>query len=328
MLFNTAHHDIYNEKIKSLFLCFLDLYIIDSYNIHTMNEKKFLQILGELPKKTNLNSRILEERDCGNYLMQKIEFHAEKNDKIPAYILIPKNINKKTPAIYCHHQHASNWEIGKSEIVGLKGDPDMAYAVELAEAGFITFAPDAIAFEERQNKIGGANGNYLELAQRIVNGKNLLSKTLFDISLGIDYLQSREEVDSNKIGFIGHSYGGRMAIFAPAFDKRIKASVSNCGCINYKDSIKNKIGIQMEFCVPNILHYGDVEDIVKLVNPCSLLISATKEDKYSIGALKILEYAKNSFKDSEILVKVYPGGHIFTKEMRIFAFSFLKKHLR
>jgi len=292
-----------------------------------MNQKQFLELIGKLPKRTNLNSRVIEEKDCGKYTMQKIEFYAEKDERIPAYILIPKNLNKKVPAIYCHHQHASNWDIGKSEVVGLQGDPDMGYAVELAKKGFVTFAPDAIAFEERQNEVGGGGGNYFELAKRIVNGETLLGKTLFDISAGIDYLESREEVDNKKIGFIGHSYGGRMAIFAPAFDKRIKVSVSNCGCVNYKNSIEKNIGIQMEFCVPNILQYGDVEDVVRLINPCSLLISATKEDKYSIGALEILEYVKDSFKDAEILVKVYEGKHIFTKEIRSFAYSFLSKHL-
>jgi dienelactone hydrolase len=293
-----------------------------------MNKKQFLQTLGKIPQKCSLNSRVLEEQDCGNYIMQKIEFYAEKNDKIPAYILIPKNLTKKTPAIYCHHQHASNWDVGKSEVVGMKGDPNMAYAVELAKQGFITFAPDAIAFEERQNQMGGKGGNYFELARRIVNGESLLGKTLFDISAGIDYLESREEVDRKKIGFIGHSYGGRMAIFAPVFDKRIKVSVSNCGCVNYKNSIERNIGIQMEFCVPGILQYGDVEDVVKLINPCSLLISATKEDKYSMGAFDILQYAKDSFKSGEILVKVYKGKHIFSKEMRTFAYSFLNKHLK
>ena len=292
-----------------------------------MNQKQFLELIGKLPKRTDLNSHVIEEKDCGKYTMQKIEFYAEKDERIPAYILIPKNLNKKVPAIYCHHQHASNWDIGKSEVVGLQGDPDLAYAAELAEKGFVTFAPDAIAFEERQNEMGGGGGNYFELAKRIVNGENLLGKTLFDISAGIDYLESREEVDTKKIGFIGHSYGGRMAILAPVFDKRIKVSVSNCGCVNYKNSIEKNIGIQMEFCVPNIFQYGDVEDVVKLINPCSLLISATKEDKYSIGALDILKYAKDSFKNGEILVKVYEGKHVFTKEMRMFAYSFLTKHL-
>ena len=258
--------------------------------------------------------------------MQKVQFNAEENDVIPAFVLIPKRRESKTPAIYCHHQHANNWDIGKSEVVGLKGDPNMAYAKELAERGFISFAPDALAFEERQNVISGAGGNYFELAKRIVVGENLLAKALYDISIGINYLESRNDVDSNRIGFIGHSYGGRMAIFAPAFDKRIKVSVSNCGCINYKNSITNNIGIQMEFCIPNILDYGDVEDVIRLIEPCSLLISATKDDKYSLGAKDLVSVA-DTFKHGELLIKIYEGNHVFTKTMRDTAYSFLESHL-
>ena len=54
---------------------------------------------------------------------------------------------------------------------------------------------------------------YYELASRIVQGKTLLEKTLSDISFAINYLETRDETDKSKIGFIGHSYGGRMAYY-------------------------------------------------------------------------------------------------------------------
>ena len=292
-----------------------------------MNQDQFFAVLGTTYKKQNPQSKILEEVDCGKYVRQKIEFFVDEDDKIPAYILIPKNLTGKTPAVYCHHQHASDRDIGKSESAGLGGDLNMAYAVELAEQGFITFAPDCIAFEERQNEMGGGEGNYFELAKRLIKGENLLAKTLEDISLGIDYLETREEVNSDKISFIGHSYGGRMAIFTPAYDKRLKASVSNCGCVNYSDSVDKKIGIQLEFCVPGFTNVGDVEDVVKLAAPCPLLISATSNDKYSLGANEIFEYAKKSFKEGDLELKIYEGDHIFNKKMRTYAYSFLSKHL-
>lgn len=292
-----------------------------------MNREEFLRLVGKLPKKVDLNSKIISEVEYEKYVMQKICFDSEIGDTIPAYILIPKGNKRAYPAIYCHHQHASNWDIGKSEVVGLKGDPDMAYAKELAERGFITFAPDSIAFEERQSAMGGTRGNYFELAKRLLIGENLLAKTLFDISRGIDYLESRKEVNNAHIGFIGHSYGGRMALFSPAFDKRITASVSNCGCISYKNSIDHKVGIQLEFCVPNFLCHGDVEDVVRLINPCSLLISATEDDKYSTGAMDLFKKAKDSFKDGELLIKIYKGDHVFTRQMRDVAYLFLEKHL-
>ena len=152
----------------------------------------------------------------------------------------------KTPTIFCYYQHAGNFKIGKSEVVGLAGDHDQAYAQELAELGYVTFAPDAIGFEERnwtEDKSGRAG--YFEFSTRFVQGKNLLAKILQDVSAGIDYLQSLDEVDGEKIGFIGHSYSGRMAIWGPAFDKRIKVSISNCGCVNFKDSLDKNDSVRI-----------------------------------------------------------------------------------
>lgn len=294
-----------------------------------MNYESFLKILGPLPEKVNLNYKIIESIDCITYIRQKIEYNSEFNDKIYAYFLIPKNIKLPAPVIFCYHQHAGNFALGKSEVVGLSGDKDQYYAKELAERGYITFAPDAIGFEERnwtEDKSGKAI--YYELVSRIINGKTLLSKVLHDISVGLDYLETRVEVDKNKIGFIGHSYGGRMAIWAPAFDKRIKVSVSNCGCVNYKDSLSKDIGIQMEFCIPNIINNFDIEDIVKIVSPTPLYISATNNDKYSKGADKIYDYSKHEFKNSELKVKIFEGDHIFSKEMREEAYNFLDKYLK
>ncbi len=293
-----------------------------------MNRENLLNLLGRFPDKSPLNAVILEIADCGLYIREKIEYSVEIEERVRAYILIPKKKAGKTPAIFCHHQHAGNFELGKSEVVGLSGDADQAYAVELAERGYITFAPDAIGFEERNwAKDEPGKAGYFELSTRLIKGGTLLAKALYDMEVGIDYLQSRAEVDAEKIGFIGHSYGGRMAIWGSALDKRIKVSVSNCGCVNYKDSLDRNVGIQMEFCIPGIMNFGDVEDIIKMIEPASLLISATNDDKWSYGAQKIVEYASPVFNEGELVIKVWPGKHIFTKEMREYAYSFLDKHL-
>ena len=98
----------------------------------------------------------------------------------------------------------------------------------------LLYAIDAIGFEDRnKNKKSWWGTEYFELATRIIKGKTLLEKTLSDLSAAINYLQTKIDKFS-KIGFIGHSYGGRMANLFPAFDKRIKVSLSNCYCRNFK----------------------------------------------------------------------------------------------
>ncbi len=293
-----------------------------------MDKFLLLSLIGPIPNKVELQAKIIESVDCGSYTRHKVEYYATE-DSIPAYLLIPKHRTGPTPAVFCHHQHGGNFALGKSEVVGLAGDPDQAIAVELAQRGYIVLAPDAIAFEERNwtpDKSGKAE--YFELATRLVKGQTLLAKVLSDVSVGIDYLESRPEVDTSKIGFIGHSYGGRMAIWTPVFDKRIKVSASHCGCVNYKDSLSRNSGIQLEFIVPGILKHGDIEDVVRLVAPTPLYISVTEDDTYSKNAQSIYNYAQSAFVGSELKLKIWPGKHVFTKEMRQEAYTFLDTYLK
>lgn len=53
-----------------------------------------------------------------------------------------------------------------------------------------------------------------------------LGKWVWDVHRLVDYLYTLPEVDYKHIGIIGHSLGGKMALYAGAFDERITAVVS------------------------------------------------------------------------------------------------------
>jgi dienelactone hydrolase len=293
-----------------------------------MDLHRLKQLLGPFPARCPLDAVVLETVDCGLYVRETIEYAVEAEERIRSFLLVPRHINAAAPAIFAHHQHARQFHLGKSEVVGLAGDPDQAYAAELAQRGYVVIAPDALAFEERNWSNPSGEAEYFELATRLVQGKTLLAKCLHDVSVAIDYLAARPEVDPLRIGFIGHSYGGRMAIWAPAIDTRIRASVSNCGCVNYKQSFTHDTGVQMEFCLPGVLQFGDVEDIVRLVAPRALLLQATSDDKWSRGARAMFEYAQSSFPKGKLGFGYWTGGHVFTPEMRQAAYHFLEEQLQ
>jgi dienelactone hydrolase len=285
-----------------------------------------LKLLGPFPTPpVSLDVEVVERQDCGSYTREKIEYNVEPDERITAYLCVPKEFKERLPVVFCHHQHHREFDIGKSEVVGLMGDQDQAYASELADRGFVTFSPDAIAFEERNWSPGQGKAEDQELAMRLVQGKTLMAKVIHDVRIGIDYAISREEVDEGKVGFIGHSYGGRMALWMPAFDSRIKVSVSNCGCVPYRHSLTHEAGIQAEFCIPGIMKKHDIDDVIKASGDCALLISATTEDKWSRGAQELFDNIKTSLNDVEL--KLYEGGHDFTPEMREYAYKFLEERL-
>ena len=60
-----------------------------------------------------------------------------------------------------------------------------------------------------------------------------------DLVRGVDFLNERPEVDSNRIGTWGMSQGGGFALAIAALDKRIKAASAEVAWpLNFKDSVK------------------------------------------------------------------------------------------
>ena len=286
-----------------------------------LDRDKLLELIGPMPAAAPLDAVVLERVDCDGYVRELVEYAVEPGERIKAYYLEPTNATGPLPLIFAHHQHNAEFHIGKSEVVGLAGHPDQAYAAELAQRGYAVIAPDAIAFEDRNWSTPTGYAEYFELVARIVQGRTLLAKILSDLSRGLDYALSRSHVDRSRIGFIGHSYGGRMGLWAPAWDRRIGVSVSNCGCVNYKNSLRHESGVQAEFCVPGIMQHGDIEDVVRLVAPTPLLIQATTEDVWSDNAQEVYDYALASFPAGALQLRMWEGGHQFSPAMRETAYQ-------
>lgn len=290
-----------------------------------MDKQKFLDLLGSFPQKPqNLNIMTRDVVDCGSYVRHLLSYVVEENETVNAYVCIPKNLSGKVPGIFCHHQHNGEFHLGKSEVVGLAGNPDQAYAAELAERGYVTFAVDALAFEDRNWHDEPFLAETYEATARITQGTTFMAKLLHDISIGIDVLSGISEVDSDRIGFIGHSYGGKMAFWSAAYDARIKSAVANCGSTSLRRSLEHDAGVLPEQTIPSFLTYGDIVDVAKLAN-AKLLISGTTQDVWSLDAEAMHNELKNSSVYSELAV--YEGEHQFSKEMRDNAYDFLARTL-
>ncbi len=167
-----------------------------------MNKSQFLKLLGPKTNRPKLNPKLIKRINSKKYILEKVSYLVEKKERINSYFFLPKNVNK-SPVIICHHQHASRYNLAKSEIAGIKGNKNLSYAKEIAERGIATLAIDAIGFEERNKLSKNWWGvEYFEMASRIISGKTLLEKTLSDLSAAIDYVSSRPEIDKKKSVFV------------------------------------------------------------------------------------------------------------------------------
>lgn len=190
-----------------------------------------LKTLGTAPaEKVPLDPQMISEEDCGSYLRRKVSLQVQAGDRMPAYLLIPKKRPRSLPAIICFYGTTSG--AGKETTVGLSGrlpgtppDRDNAFAIDLAEAGFVAFAADYLRDGERLRpgeRPYDTTRFYSQFPEWSIHGKDA-----WDTSRAIDYLQTLDFVDGTRIGMTGHSYGGHSTIFTTAIEPRIKAAVAN-----------------------------------------------------------------------------------------------------
>ena len=115
-------------------------------------------------------------------------------------------------------------------------------------------------------------------------------------------------------------------MWAPAWDQRIRASVSNCGCIPYRDSFARDAGFQADLVVPGFASAYDVEDVLAAAKACRYLLIAGTDDVWSRGAADIADEL-TARGQSHVTVRIRPGGHEFPAADRELAYEFLASAL-
>ncbi len=179
------------------------------------------EVMGPLPDAPQRPPEVVvvEEVKTDRFVRRKLLLVLGKDDRLPAYLLLPLGPKGKRPAVLCLHQ--TNGQLGKAEPAGLGGRPNQHYARELAERGYVTLAPDYPNFGEYHFDVY-AHGY-----------QSATMKAIWNNMRAIDLLQALPEVDPQRIGCIGHSLGGHNTMFTAAFDRRIKALVSSCGFTSF-----------------------------------------------------------------------------------------------
>ena len=74
---------------------------------------------------------------------------------------------------------------------------------------------------------------YTYLSKSYVHAySRMVLETAMDVSRAVDYLQTRSDVDANRIGLMGFSMGGNIAWAAAAIDNRVKSLVVMASPLN------------------------------------------------------------------------------------------------
>jgi len=236
-------------------------------------KKAFIKQLGGFPdERAELNPRIVEEKDLGDYIRQRVVYTVMGGLDSIAYVLIPRNAGEKLPAVVACHGHG----YGSKEIVGLKFDGSAQtdgptyqknFALELVKRGFFVIVPELLGFGDRTLEADGDKAHtgqsscYHISTNLLMYGKTMAGMRVYEVMRTIDYLFTRSEVDTDRIGCMGISGGGLVCSFASAVDERIKVSVVSGFVNTFKDSIMSIYHCIDNF-IPGIIKYAEMPDIV------------------------------------------------------------------
>jgi cephalosporin-C deacetylase-like acetyl esterase len=267
---------------------------------------KVWQLIGGPLEKTPLNVNSAGVIERGSYRIEKLILESQPQFYVPAHLYIPKSGKGPFPGIIAPLGHTPNGKNYRSY---------QTLFQNLARKGFVVLTWDPPGQGERlQYPAPGTNrsrfgptGEHDQFGwPAFLVGSTTTQFETWDAVRALDYLLSRSEVDSNRIGCCGHSGGGTATMYLCALEPRIHAAVvveghtENVAGANYEppgafaDAEQNIIGS---------LKLGlDRGDLLAAFAPKPLLIcfthmdvGATYSPHYEQGTREIFQECKEQY---------------------------------
>jgi dienelactone hydrolase len=301
---------------------------------------KLTELVGGFPaERLPLRPMTLETRTFRGYRREKIVFDSRPGVSVLAYLLLPEQARKPAAALICVPGHGR----GVDDIVGIdehgadrtdKAGYQHDFAIQAAEAGMAAVAIEPMAFGCRRDAITARKGLSTSACQPAAGGALLVGQTMvgwrvWDVMRTLDYIATRAELDSSRVGCMGISGGGTVTLFSTALDPRIRAAFVSGYLNTFRDSV-GSLSHCIDNYVPGILNWAEMHDVAGLIAPRPLFVeSGEKDDIFPIRA-SIESFTRTReiygvFGGQDLVEQeVFPGEHSFWGKRGL---PFLARHL-
>jgi dienelactone hydrolase len=289
---------------------------------------KLGELVGAFPKqRVPLQPEVFETREFATFRRERIVFQSRPGSAVSAYLLLPKNpAITPTPVMICVPGHGR----GADDLVGVddkgndrndKGGYQHDFAIQCVENGFAALAIEPMAFGCRRDHKTKSKGAGVAACQPTAGAALLLGQTMigwrgYDISRAIDYIETRPEINSRRIGCMGISGGGTATLFTTALESRITLAYVSGYLNTFRDSIV-AISHCIDNYVPGVLNFGEMYDVAGLIAPRPLYVESGKDDPiFPVeAARKSVELTRRVYTamsaETKLEHRVFDDGHVF-----------------
>jgi dienelactone hydrolase len=227
---------------------------------------KLTELLGGFPERTPLTAQTLDKRDLTGYTREKIFFESRPGNGVVLYLLLPANSPAPHPTVICVPGHGR----GVDDIVGIDesgkdrtGKPGYQhdFAIQAVEHGLAAVAIEPMAFGHRRDPRTMAKGPSATACQpaagsALLMGQTMIGWRVWDVMRAIDWIETRPDLDAQRVGCMGISGGGTCTQFSSALDTRIKAAFVSGYLNTFRDSIMS-VSHCIDNYVPGILNWAE-----------------------------------------------------------------------
>lgn len=307
--------------------------------------RRYLELIrdDQKPAKPPLDLQVHDEVEVASqYRRLYISYQVEADERAHAYLGIPMRPSEPSgpfPAVVALHGTTAQ---GTRQTVGLEGNPDKAFLDHLCRRGYVVIAPEHFVSGERIPPEGPYDTArfYARHPQWTAVGK-----FTYEHSIAIDVLQTRPEVDPERIGAMGHSLGGHGTWYLAAYDERVRAAVCNCGGSflrhnpNVEAWARDRWYVYLKPIREQLLRGElppiDVHEIIALIAPRAYLDLSGLNDGVPLTQrqrvlmlLKVGDVYELMGKPENFAFFVHGRGHSVAHESRELIYGFLDAHLK
>ena len=234
----------------------------------------------------------IELKEMDGYTSETMLLQTEPDVWMPFTVLKPFNVLPQAPCIIATHGHHGGGRLavcGRRDIPAVHDSLEIYhydYGVSFVKAGYVVFAPDARGFGERREwtKQGDSESDFLSSSCDQLNkmaislGRSLTGMWVWDLMRLIDYIETRDDCDKQRIAVAGLSGGGLQALWLTAMEERIRCAIVSGYFYGYKDSLLKLSDNCACNYVPDLWKWIDMGDLGAMIAPRPLLIESGDQD--------------------------------------------------
>lgn len=300
---------------------------------------KLRELLGPFEPPRSWKTFISNKVELADHTRQELVLVAEGHPALPVYLLVPRiKSSRRRAGIVALHGHGAH---GHHPIAGRDDLPGVAdsihksnydYGRQLARRGYVVACPCFTPFGVRlgsPEKFGKADPCGDTFLRMQLLGKLLIAENLRDALWALELLMQQDEVDADRLGCVGLSYGGRMTMLAAAVEPRIKAAAISGALNMMQERISQPYSCGAQI-IPGLLNHGDTPEIGALIAPRHAVWEAGLRDglakaPWADEAMARIGRAYQALGAADrLLVDRFDGGHVWHGEL---AYSMLDKAL-